>query len=777
MPQTLLVIDDSLDIRILLKALLADAATIITAETGAEGLAAAIEHRPDLILLDIIMPEMDGYAVCKQLKEAPETAEIPIIFITSQDDHGDEESGLALGAIDYIRKPIVHGILKARVRNILKLQRQSNELRDMRDELERQVENRTLHLEHTVSKLEAANTLFETCFEQNALGMALRAIGPEDTRWLEVNDKFCEIFGYDRDELMQLTSVDITVPEDRSTAVAYNNRLISGEIKSYAREKRYVRKDGTIIWTNIWVSPVPGPDGKPEKIISVIEDISKRKLGEQTVRDNEKRFRDFAESVSDWYWEMGPDLRFTYMSQSAKYIAGERPDIHYRKTRQELSGVNCDDPGWEEHQKILNAHAPFRDFEFKRKLEGDDVVWIRTSGIPTINDEGTFTGYRGSASNITEFKRAEIAERESERRFSAFIEHFPSAILIKDVSGKFLHANTLWHRWFNPGGKDITDKTVFDLFPLDHAKSVDAQDQRVISEALPIEMEIRTPLAGGITITSLLQKFPIRNENGEVVAIGGVNTDISNRKKIEEELQHALITAEEANHAKSVFLATMSHELRTPLNAIIGFSQIFLGQYFGTLGNEKYTEYAEDIHSSGRHLLTLISEVLDISSIELGKRDIVPVPVAIKDMLNDCIKTVEHDAHIGEIELTKNLPETLPTIFADELAIKQIILNLLTNAIKFSEPGNSVRVLAGENEGEVQISVTDTGRGIEKELLPDITEPFVRGHNDSHIAHDGIGLGLSIVQSLVDAHNGKLMIESTVGQGTTVSVNLPIGLQ
>ncbi len=390
-----------------------------------------------------------------------------------------------------------------------------------------------------------------------------------------------------------------------------------------------------------------------------------------------------------------------------------------------------------------------------------------------LDGQQYLTGFLRDMSEKKKAEQAEKAGKAIERRFSAFIEHLPSAFLIKDLNGYYLHANTKWHQWFNPDGNDIEGKTAFDFYPVDHARAVDKQDRLTAARKTSFEVEITTPLANGSEITSLLQKFPILDENGEVVAIGGVNTDISNRKKMEEDLRNAVLKAEEASQSKSVFLATMSHELRTPLNAIIGFSDMLCAQYFGKLGDDRYVDYAKNIQMSGKHLSALIAEVLDISSIELGIKDIKVEPVSLLSILSECINSLKLNAQRGEIGLVLDAPKMLPKINADTRALKQIFLNLITNSLKFCNAGDSVNIVVSHEKDKLVIKVADTGAGIKKEYLPNLTEPFVKGHDDSLTTHEGVGLGLSIVKSLVDAHMGTLTIESEMGVGTTVTVTLP----
>ncbi|WP_334127760.1 ATP-binding protein [Sneathiella sp.] len=363
--------------------------------------------------------------------------------------------------------------------------------------------------------------------------------------------------------------------------------------------------------------------------------------------------------------------------------------------------------------------------------------------------------------------------RVTDKMLRTFIENSPAAIVIKDAEGRYIHTNSTWHDWFNPERRDIKGRTAADFFPRDYANAVRRQEQQIIRSQQMVEREYLSPRADGQTIPTLVQMFPIMDDHGNVVIVGGTLTDISAGKRTEEALRLALVKAEEASQAKSKFLATMSHELRTPLNAIIGFSDIIRGEYFGPIGNGKYIEYAHDINHSGRHLLALIDEVLDISAIELGKRELTPEPVQLDLLLSACVKAIRQRAESQGIMVTLVTGTHLPEIMADRTAMQQVFLNLLTNAVKFSHNGDKITVTARCGRRDIIVTVEDTGEGIRSEQLPLITEPFVKGHRTSDITHEGVGLGLSIVKSFVTAHHGTLNIASEVGLGTTVTVTLP----
>ncbi|HEX9462152.1 MAG TPA: ATP-binding protein [Alphaproteobacteria bacterium] len=239
------------------------------------------------------------------------------------------------------------------------------------------------------------------------------------------------------------------------------------------------------------------------------------------------------------------------------------------------------------------------------------------------------------------------------------------------------------------------------------------------------------------------------------------------------ELQAAVAESARARQAMSDFLAMMSHELRTPLNAIIGFSDVMQREQFGPLGGARYVEYARDINGAGTHLLALISDILDLSKAQAGRLEIRPGPVSVAHVVAACLSlTAQRSQHAG-LTVGTEVADRLPLLEADELKLKQMLLNLLTNAIKFTRPGGSIKVTAGMADGEMVIRVGDTGIGIAAEDIPTALAPF--GQIDSQLARatEGTGLGLPLVRVLTELHGGRFVLDSIVGQGTTVSLFFP----
>jgi cell cycle sensor histidine kinase DivJ len=257
----------------------------------------------------------------------------------------------------------------------------------------------------------------------------------------------------------------------------------------------------------------------------------------------------------------------------------------------------------------------------------------------------------------------------------------------------------------------------------------------------------------------------------EVVA---VMRDVTDRKLQEQALDQARSAAEQADAAKTRFLATMSHELRTPLNAIIGFSEMIVQEEALMLNAARRREYAQLINDSGQHLLSVVNGILDMSKMESGNFEITPEPFAPRAALVNCCSLLALKARENGIELVTRLPEDLPVMTGDPRAFKQIALNLVSNAIKFTERGGTVTVSAAAEGARLVLRVSDTGVGIAADDLKRIGDPFFQAGKTYQRRHEGTGLGLSIVKSLVGMHAGELAVQSRIDEGTTVTVSLPL---
>lgn len=369
------------------------------------------------------------------------------------------------------------------------------------------------------------------------------------------------------------------------------------------------------------------------------------------------------------------------------------------------------------------------------------------------------------------------ALHSTEARLRAFMQHAPITMSVKDLDGHYLMVNHASERFYGLGAAEIIGCRITDFETSRGAADVVRLEKDMLASGQSIMREICFE-RGGKQRWYRNITFPIPDEFGAIAAIGGIGIDITAVMQAQDELIEAKEHAEAANQAKSQFLANMSHELRTPLNAIIGFSEILARDSLGPISHDRARAYATDIHSSGRLLLQIINDILDLSKIEAGRVTLTDAPCDLLDITRNVLNLVGNAAQTKNLKLVNAVPQSLPMVRADERALTQILLNLVNNAVKFTLPGGDITVdgtLVSQGEaGEgLAISVTDTGIGIASEDIPlvfsafgQVQDAFVRGH-------EGAGLGLPIARALTEAQGGKLDLHSRAGFGTRVTLWLP----
>ena len=521
-------------------------------------------------------------------------------------------------------------------------------------------------------------------------------------------------------------------------------------------------------------------------------EVEERKLVEAALRESENRLQSFLNAASEWVWETDANHNFTYISSRIEDVVGVRIEDLMGKSRLAAStlGMEQDPEKWESHLKDLEDRRPFRDFIYALGVSGHNS-YIRINGVPIIDPEGVFKGYRGTGNNVTDRIVAEQELSRSEQMFTLAFRASPAIAAISgietgihhDVNEKWLQA--LGFERHEVIGKSATELNVW-ADPEDRERLVDEISQHGRISGFEAKLQTKLGEVRDYLIT------------GEVVAFDAedrlmlVAQDITERKREEEMLQashdvlenrvrertKALFAAKEdaemASRAKSEFLANMSHELRTPLNAIIGFSDIIKHEMFGNIGADTYLDYAGHIKDSGEHLLNLINDILDVSAIEAGKLELREEEVDIQAVVEACLRLVNERAKKNGLSVLADVSASLPNMFADERRIKQVLINLLSNAVKFTPKGGQVTIEARlEGQGSLILSVKDTGIGIAQEDIAKVLSPF--GQVDSSLAreYEGTGLGLHLTRNLVELHGGTLVIESEVGKGTEVSAHFP----
>jgi two-component system, cell cycle sensor histidine kinase DivJ len=374
-------------------------------------------------------------------------------------------------------------------------------------------------------------------------------------------------------------------------------------------------------------------------------------------------------------------------------------------------------------------------------------------------------------------KRSENAVTAGEERYRLLAENVTDLITRHDEKGRVVFASLAAQQLFGEPAQKIMGEGLFERVHVADRPAYLTALSRCHANNEPIAVEFRVRRGRGaeaahyVWVEMRCRPMRTADDRSSIVA---VTRDVSDCKAQEAKLVRTREEAESASRAKTQFLANMSHELRTPLNAIIGFSEILNRELFGTLGEARYRDYAHLIHESGEHLLNVVNDILDMSKIEAGKFKIVKEPFDVASLVKSCCDIMRHTAEQRSLSLIVDVTPSVPELPADKRACKQMLLNVISNAIKFTDPGGFVRVSARAVNGTVELVVADNGIGIAEADLCKLGKPFVQANNSYDRSYDGAGLGLSVVKGLARLHGGRLELESTLGQGTTATITLPL---
>lgn len=541
---------------------------------------------------------------------------------------------------------------------------------------------------------------------------------------------------------------------------------------------------------DLWVLGPPIGIGLFTLVLVVI--MQRRQMGiSREWAASERRFRGAVEAahcgVWDWDIEAGEVMISDYMASLLGLDrSGSLPDVEI------MERIH---PRYREAvQHALRQAQTYGAFEVSFPVPDDQgrARWIDARGQARgERGQDGFTSILGVALDTTEARRAKSQAQAAESRLRDGIESVSDAFVLFDKSGRMILSNQAFQDAF--GFEDgVVRKGAYkqDLNRI-AALAIKSEQAAAGGRAGAREVELvdgrwlqlveRFTSDGGSVvsaadITAIKQKEAERQR-----AVERLHATIAELEDREEKLsllarkyEVAMTRAEAANQAKSEFLANMSHELRTPLNAINGFSEIMAGELFGPLGDAKYKGYASDILKSGQHLLSLINDILDMAKIEAGKLTLHYEQVSLKEVVDDAARLMRGKIQEAGLKLLVDAAE-LPDIEADHRGLKQVVLNLISNAVKFTpEGGDIVVTLSRLDDDRVRVAVTDTGIGIAPEDLARLARPFEQVEGQHSKTTQGTGLGLALTKSLVELHGGQLMMESEPGQGTTVSFELPI---
>lgn len=514
-----------------------------------------------------------------------------------------------------------------------------------------------------------------------------------------------------------------------------------------------------------------------QKSLQLANEVTERKRIGAALEKSEHDYLSIIDSVTDVIFETDPDARIVFLNDRWRVVTGFEPAAS--KGSDFFTFLHSDD------------HERFRE-DFDAMLQGSAQSVHNFTRVSTsdgryravelslsVMDGGDNSDVRvvGTLTDVEERRRAERALVETEKKYRAIVENAASGIFQVTPDGKYLSVNPALVSIL---GYEDTEELMQNVQNANAQVYVSQRERQAFLKELEMHgymhsYETRVKTKSGDILWINENARAVRDEQMNTLYYEGSISDITARKETDIALREAKVHSDMANRAKSEFLSNMSHELRTPLNSIIGFSEIIKNEAFGKVQPEAYLEYAADIHESGTKLMRVINEILDISKIEAGERQLNESMVDLNALVMGCIDLISTKIQANDVNVTTELND-IPKVIVEQRAIKQVVMNLLSNAVKYTPSGGRITITSDlDHQRRIILSITDTGIGLDEQEIEKALSPFGQLHNDLNRENSGTGLGLTLSKSLTELHGGELELFSQKGIGTTVTVIFPAG--
>lgn len=764
----ILAIDDIQDNLISINALIKDTfsdALVFTALDGKRGLELANAEDPDVILLDIVMPNMDGYEVCQQLKNNSQTQDIPIVFVTAL--KGDSQSrirALDVGGEAFLSKPIDEPELIAQIRAMVKIKKATIAKKSEKEELERLVKERTLELQaelterkRTESKLIKTQELLSQTSRMAKVGGWEINLPDGEFNWSEITREIHEVDpefvpdfqknmlfykeGKDRD------SIELLIKNAIEKGDPYDVEL---EIVTAKGNKRWIRTIGNAAFNN----------GKCERLYGTFQDIDDKKKAEEKIRQASENWNITFNAISDGIALLNIDQQVIQSNQPFRDFI--------EKTGGDLLSMDCFP--LVRGSEIQVEDCPFLRMKKSKKREKMEIQlndrFYEILVDPIFDDKGNITGAVHINSDITDRKKVEEALLESELQYRRLADSGTALIWTVDSNMKCNYVNEPMLR-FTGSTLDVDQNN--DWMSRIHPDDFDYCIERFnddFEKRQPFELEYRLKNAHDEYRWVIDMGTPNYNIGGEFIGYIGYCFDITDRKKMEFELYAAKEKAVESERLKSAFLANMSHEIRTPMNGIVGFVELLQSP---EISAEQHQLYVNIVKQSSERLLNTINDIIEISRIEAEQSPIHYSEVNMNKVMNYLHEFFMPEASAKHLSfsMVNSFGNENFTIITDENKLVSILTNLLKNSIKFTNSG--FIEFGNQLQNDVlSFYVKDSGIGIPGDKLNVIFDRFVQADLAITRPYEGSGLGLSIAKAYVEMLGGKIEVESEMDKGTTI---------
>ncbi|MBI1750756.1 MAG: PAS domain S-box protein [Acidobacteria bacterium] len=556
-------------------------------------------------------------------------------------------------------------------------------------------------------------------------------------------------------------------------------KILAGEVFRGVFINR--RKNGELYYEDKTIAPLKDTQGNITHFVSIGRDITARKEAEERLQEAEEKYRSIFENAVEGIFQTTIDGRYlTANPMLARILGYESPEELMQSVADLQRPLYVEPSQRAEFIRRMQEQGTVSEYESQVYRKDGSVIWISENARAIRNGEGKLVGFEGTTVDITERKRAQEALRQAEERYRGIFEEAIVGIFQTTPEGRYLSVNPALARMY---GFDSPEELVASRTDIARQSYVDpgrrAEFKRQVEEQGLVEnFDYQVYRKDGSKTWFSKNSRAVRDAGGATLFYIGTVEDITERKLAEEQMRHAKEAAEEASRLKSEFLANMSHEIRTPMNGILGMTELALD----TELNPEQREYLEMVKTSADSLLTVINDILDFSKVEAGKLELALAEFHLRDTVADTMKSLAVRANQKGLELAYDVASDVPDrLIGDPGRLRQILINLTGNAIKFTEHGEVVVQVNSEGSEQdgvwLHFAVTDTGIGIPADKQQMIFEAFRQADGSYSRKYEGTGLGLSISTRLVELMGGRIWVESEIGKGSTFQFTVKLGVQ
>lgn len=585
-----------------------------------------------------------------------------------------------------------------------------------------------------------------------------------------VNPKWCEISSISESEALRIGWISAVHRDDRQRVIQVWTRAINAQT-NFSAEFRFQNPTKGMRWVKSNASPMYTGHGSISGYVGTLEDITERKIADQNLKESERKYRLISANSKDVIALMTSTEVpiFTFLSPSCKEVFGYEPEEIVGRSLFEL--IHPDDKLKIQHEiHPVTIQGQTQTIQNRVIKKDGTIIYVEYVSGPAFDDHGVQIGLLATIRDITEQKLAEFKLEESERLYRLISSNSKDLLTIFEATeeARCVYVSPSCKEILGYEPEELIGLSPFEMMPPEEASDLKQNALITLLSGTPVRTESQIRKSDGTFIWVEALSQPIFDEHGVMIRFQSSVRDISDRKRLEQQLRAEKAKAEEMTQTKSHFLSTMSHEIRTPMNAIIGLTNLMLEEN----PREDQVESLGLLKFSGENLLALINDILDFNKIEAGKVELEHISFNLKDIVQKHINLLKSRATKKGIQLNLSLDDHLPPVVAgDPTRLGQILNNLIGNAIKFTEKGAVTLSLRVEQqrgeESRIEFMVQDTGIGIAGDKLDSIFENFSQASSDTTRKYGGTGLGLSIAQRLVHLMGGEIQVKSTPGVGTT----------